>query len=234
MSYLSRKKVYEKVEPQKDAKKIYVICEGQDREVSYFRYFRGIVSNIDIIPIPNNNGESDPLKLKELAGALFLATETIKPKHALSWEYGDEVWFVIDTDRWNEGNKIGQLLNFCENNNQEYGAWFVGQSNPSFELWLYYHFHDEKPSPVEIEAHPSFKDYIGSKITGGFDSRKMPIELETAINNSSANYEEENRQPKVYSTNLHVLGQIIFDFTKNELEKARKMMASATNNQSQP
>jgi hypothetical protein len=67
MKYLSRNKIYEKVEPKNDAKKIYIFCEGEDREVMYFKYFQGFSSNIDIIPIPNNKGQSDPVKLKENA-----------------------------------------------------------------------------------------------------------------------------------------------------------------------
>ena len=39
MKYLSRHKVYEKVEPFKNAKKIYIFCEGETKEVDYFRFF---------------------------------------------------------------------------------------------------------------------------------------------------------------------------------------------------
>ena len=71
MRYLSRNKIYEKVETKIDAKKVYIFCEGEETEVKYFKYFQGLSSNIDIIPIPNDNGKSDPLKLKENANLLF-------------------------------------------------------------------------------------------------------------------------------------------------------------------
>jgi len=70
MGFLTRNKVYEKIAPNKDAKKVYIVCEGQVTEYNYFNYFKGFSSNIDI-PIPSLNGQTDPLKLKEQAISLF-------------------------------------------------------------------------------------------------------------------------------------------------------------------
>ena len=50
--YLPRNKAYERRAPVKDAKKLYVISEGADKEYFYFLYFRELSSNIDIVPIP--------------------------------------------------------------------------------------------------------------------------------------------------------------------------------------
>jgi hypothetical protein len=76
---------------------------------------------------------------------LFHGNETVSPKFNLSAELEDEIWYVIDTDRWNEGDKINALKTYVEERNKEYKGRFVVQSNPSFELWLYYHFNSEKP-----------------------------------------------------------------------------------------
>jgi hypothetical protein len=213
MKYLSRHKVYEKVEPFKDAKKIYIFCEG-DREVNYFKFFQGFASNIDIIPIPNENGKSDPTKLKAQAeqslGNNFLS---------LSKELEDEVWFVIDTDRWNEGNKIDDLRKFVKEKRLTYNGWFVAQSNPSFEIWLFYHFNSEKPIVGEVEAAQSFKDFVATKIKGGFDNRSMPLEIQQATLNAEKNFEIENEQPKLYSTEIFNLAKQIIRFTKSQLDK---------------
>jgi hypothetical protein len=223
MRYLSRNKVYEKLETNHDAKKIYIICEGSETEEKYFKYFQGFSSNIDIIPIPSENGKTDPLKLKENAELLFLAKEDFKPKYELSIEYKDEVWFVIDTDNWNEGNKIEQLRVFCEQNNNDLKQWFLVQSNPCFELWQFYHFSEVKPIDNEVQKCTSFKEFVNTKIKGGFDNRSMPIELERAIENSMKNFEVENNQPKLYSTELHNLGLIILPFIKVQLDKSKEM-----------
>ena len=224
MKYLTRSKVYEKVEPKKDAKKIYIFCEDEETEIRYFKYFQGFSSNIDIIPIPNINGQSDPIKLKENAEFLFFGNNLTLAKFKLSSEYKDEVWFAIDTDRWNEGNKILELREYCASKNTNLNPWTVVQSNPCFELWFYYHVYDIKPNANEVANSKGFKNFVNTKIKGGFDSRKMPIELETAIQNSIKNFEVEQNQPKLYSTEAHLLGTKILPFVKTQLDKLKKMM----------
>lgn len=214
MKYLSRNKIYAKVEPFKNAKKIYIFCEGERKEIDYFIFFQGFASNIDIIPIPNVNGKSDPTKLKAQA-ELSIKNGFI----SLSEELLDEVWFVIDTDRWNEGNKIDELKTFVEEKKKSYKGWYVAQSNPSFEIWLYYHFNTEKPKTEEIGASASFKEFVATKIKGGFDNRRMPLEIQQATLNAEKNFEIENGQPKIYSTEVFILAKQIVNFTKTQLDQ---------------
>ncbi len=224
MRYLSRNKIYEKVETKIDAKKVYIFCEGEETEVKYFKYFQGLSSNIDIIPIPNDNGKSDPLKLKENANLLFFGNEDVLPQFELNKEYKDEVWFVIDTDRWNEGNKIELLKEFCYSQDESENLWNVVQSNPCFELWFYYHFHENMPDENEVDSFTSFKEFVNSQIKGGFDTRSMPIELTTAIENSTKNFNITSNQPDLFSTEVHNLGKVIISFVGKQLDKARQMM----------
>lgn len=55
------------------------------------------------------------------AGELFLS-ET--PKLSLSSLEEDEIWFVMDTGRWNENSKIGILKAFCPDQKIKDAAWF--------------------------------------------------------------------------------------------------------------
>lgn len=224
MRYLSRNKVYEKIEVNHDAKKIYIFCEGKETEVNYFKYFQGFSSNIDLIPIPSDNGKTDPTKLRENAELLFLEKNGNKPKFKLSVDYKDEVWFVIDTDGWNEGNKIQLLKDFCIENNEKLEQWNLAQSNICFEIWQFYHFYDEKPIDAEVSECASFKEFLNSKIKGGFDNRSMPLELENAIENSIKNFEIENNQPRIHCTEVHKLGLVILPFVKEQLDKSKKMI----------
>ena len=121
------------------------------------------------------------MKLKENAELLFFGNELTSPQFSISEEYKDEIWFVIDTDRWNEGDKINQLKLFCTSKNISAQQWIVAQSNPSFELWLYYHFYKVQPEKTNVEKHASFKQFVDAAIKGGFDSRSMPIEIVNAI-----------------------------------------------------
>jgi len=218
MRYLTRNKLYQKVEPFKTAKKIYIFCEGDKREVDYFKFFQGLSSNIDIIPIPSVDGKTDPEKLMGNAQERFFGSDDVHATLNLCEEYEDEVWFVIDTDRWNEGNKISKLKSFVNDKNDIYNGWSVAQSNPSFEIWLYYHFLSEKPIFEDVAQHRSFKDYTDFKVTGGFDSRKMPLMIQTAVINSELIFEYENDQPKLYSTEVYRLGKLIVQFTKAQID----------------
>jgi len=210
---LSRNKIYHKVEIEKDVKKIYIFCEG-DREVYYFTYFKGFSSNIDIIPIPNFKDQSDPQKLNEDAILKFKGNDKEKPKFNFRVELGDEVWFVIDTDRWNEGNKIEILKKNCSHQKN----WNVTQSNPCFEIWLYYHFHAVKPQEEEIDGCASFKEFVNNNIPGGFNSTKHPLFFQDAIKNSESNFETEKNQPKYFSTEVFHLAKSILPFIKEIID----------------
>lgn len=210
-SYLTRNKTYHRQAPTREAKKVYIFCEGK-REVRYFDYFTGISSNIDIIAMESQQGKSDPVKLKEQAEEHFLKT-------SLNADYRDEVWFVIDTDRWNENDKITQLKAYCTQKKTDKNSWEVTQSNPSFEVWLYYHFIGEKPQDKEVKDCTTFKAFLNDKVKGGFDVRKAPIHIKTAIDNSLKHFEkDEKEQPVLYTTEVHCLAQSIYPFIKETIE----------------
>ena len=216
MSFLSRNKVYQRNAPTKDAKKIYIFCEGERNEINYFSYFIEISSKIDIIPIPCEKGQSDPEKLKKLPmrkkeeGTLEIDTKL-----------EDQVWFVIDTDRWNEKDKINILKQYVYDQNQVLNTtiYFVAQSNPSFEIWQYFHFYSEKPEINKVKKCNNFKEFASAKIIGGFDNRKHPVEIETACSNAETNFESENDQPALFSTELFRLAKEILKFAKPILDQ---------------
>jgi hypothetical protein len=206
---LSRNKIYHKIEPEKEVKKVFIFCEG-DREVNYFQYFKGFSSNIDIIPIPNNNNQSDPEKLYDDAVLKLFGNEVERPKFNFNEKLGDEVWFVIDTDKWNEGNKINTVRGNCS----KQVNWKVAQSNPCFEIWLYFHFHPTKPLENEIQSFTTFKEFVDNKIPGGFNSMKYPLYFQDAIKHSKMNFENDKNQPKYLSTEVHYVAECILPFVK--------------------
>lgn len=225
MMFLTRNKVYEKQPPSKDAKKIYLVCEGSDNEIKYFEYFNNFSKNLEIVAIKPENGQTDPVKLMDRAKILFFgdSEKNIQPQYELNTEYGDLVWFIIDTDEWNVGNKINKLREYCQVNNKESEMWKVAQSNPSFEQWQYYHFHHIKPEQSDVDKCVSFKEYTRTKITGGFDNRKHPINIEVATTNSKSNFIERNGQPDIYCTDLFLLGELICKIVETELAIAKKI-----------
>lgn len=215
--YLVRSRRYERQEPLRDSRKIYIYCEGNKREFDYFRFFCGLSSNVNIIPIPSKDGKTDPEKLMEAAQEAFGINSDGSPKYTLDVSQHDNVWFVIDTDLW--GSKITDLRNFCniQNAGLDNETWFVSQSNPCFEIWLYYHKFSEKPVKNDVDKYSSIKEFVDAQIPGGFDSRKHPAMIEVAIQNAKATYEEENQALKLYSTEVFKLGQVILPFVKDIL-----------------
>lgn len=205
-SFLFRNKNYTRRPPSKEAKKVYIFCEGE-KEVRYFKYFQGLSSNINIIPISNQEGKSDPVKLKENAEKYFIGKTDLS-------EYKDEVWFVIDTDEWNKNNKIDTLKDFCAGKNTDTNRWQVTQSNPSFEVWLYYHFNTEKPQQKEVMQFPTFKAFCNKKIGGnGFHISRDSRNIIQAIINAEKHYTKDTRdQPILYTTEVHFLAKTIEPF----------------------
>lgn len=223
---IQRIRDYSKREPSRDAHKIYIICEGKGTEPNYFAFFEGMSSNLEVITIPPTEG-TDPLKLLERAKQVLLGEER---KYTLDFLHRDTVWFVIDTDTWEKEGKITPLREFCAQQNvaipqkydeaKSYSAWNVAQSNPSFEIWLYYHFYDAMPATDEVEKHTSFKEYVDNTIAGGFNFQKDPVRLEDAISNTEKNYSlDREGKLNVFSSEVFLLGREIDGFVKSDIKK---------------
>lgn len=228
---IRRIKEYAKREPSRDAHKIYIICEGKGTEPYYFSFFEGRSSNLQVITIPPGDG-TDPLKLMERAKQVLIGD---KREYTVDYRHNDTVWFVIDTDSWEKEGKIAPLRDFCNAQNEDihkkydevksYHAWNVAQSNPCFEIWLYYHFYENKPSRVEMEQCASFKEFVSHPISGGFNYERDQVRLETAIANTEKNYSTDDEgKPMLYSSEMHVLGKEISGFVKGDLAKLRNKL----------
>lgn len=228
---ITRRKDYIKKSPSKDARKIYIVCEGKETERKYFEFFQGLSSNLQLIVIPPEEG-TDPLKLMALARK-ELIEET--RNYTLDFIQNDKVWFAIDTDTWETEGKIQPLRVFCEFQNKTiketydevkpYDAWSVAQSNPCFEIWLYYHLYDSAPDMEAIEKYPSVKAFVDQCIAGGFDYERDQARLKDAITNAENNFiRKYNGNPDVFSTEQYLLGKEILFFVNIELQKLRNKL----------
>ena len=229
---IQRRKDYSKREPTRDAHKIYIVCEGKDTEPNYFAFFEGLSSNLKVIRIPPTVGTvkgTDPLKLMERAEQMLMSEDR---EYTVEYKHGDTVWFVIDTDTWEKEGKIAPLRDFCSRQNAKipqqfneikaYDAWNVAQSNPCFEIWLYYHFYENKPSLDEVDEYASFKKFVNESISGGFMFEKDPARLRDAITNTRRNT-PENGMPPLFTSEVYRLGTEIYAFVKADVDKLRNM-----------
>lgn len=202
--------------PSKIAKLLIIYSEGEKREKDYIYFFKKRSSQIKLevetVPkkgVDGSDGNNSPTGLFSLATSQLLSSEG-DSENKYELDELDEVWFLIDTDKW--GDKIDELYASANSND-----WNVVQSNPCFEVWLYYHKFNELPSFENFEDSVIWKDELNTLIPGGFDSRKHPIEIKSAIDNSIKNYQEIKNQPIPGCTSVHILGQNLYDIIKDKL-----------------
>ena len=112
---------------------VYLICEGSETEIRYFKRFRSRGCNIDIIPISSQYKSADRLVQKAKA------TMGNNPYYP---EDGDSIWCVFDRD--DNSNEV--LLRAKQSAQKE--GYHLAYSNPSFELWFLLHFVNQQ---TEVE-----------------------------------------------------------------------------------
>lgn len=116
---------------------IYIICEGFETEINYFRKFRTRYSNIDIRPITSHH--------KSAISLINRVADTLKQELYYP-EDGDQIWCVFDRNgNTNEElQKAGQIASRR--------GYYIAFSNPAFELWFLLHFIDQRAYLTDAEA----------------------------------------------------------------------------------
>lgn len=114
-----------KVKQRKRKPIIYIICEGKETEVLYFKHFRTRNCLVDIVPMTSKYTAAEHL-VKNAKGLLTHADYFPKD--------GDQLWCVFDRD----DNTNAQLKAAGEHADKN--AYKIAYSNPSFEYWYLLHF----------------------------------------------------------------------------------------------
>ena len=203
--------------PTRDAKSIYIFCEGAKREYQYFDYFKEIDSRINIeiyqlSPLENNS----PLGLYNIAHRCIIKSEE-NPNPKFEFLKNDQVWIVLDTDLDKLDSRkpqIEKLRTDCK----KHSDWFVAQSNPCFEVWLYNHFFDQKPFGQDLANSKLWKEILNETIPGGFNSKKHPIYIEKAISNSQIDFNEIDEMPAVACTQVFKLAKVIYPLIEEKIK----------------
>lgn len=116
---------------------VYLICEGSETEIRYFKKFRSRECNIDIIPIPSQYKSADKLVQKAKATIGF------SPYYP---DEGDMIWCVFDRD----DNTNAMLAKAKQEALKE--GYQIAFSNPSFEIWFLLHFNNQTTSIENCDA----------------------------------------------------------------------------------
>jgi len=202
-------RLFEREPPNRDAKSIFIFSEGAKREYKYFMYFKEMDSRINIeVYKLHPHEDNSPLGLFSIAEKCLISSAN-NPSPKYEFIEGDEVWIVLDTDKDKDESRapqITQIREKCANKKN----WSLAQSNPCFEVWLYYHMQSETPSFTGDDVCKAWKKFVNKEIKGGFDPRKQSVFIGKAIKNSEINYQEENSSPKKGSTQIHNLAKSIY------------------------
>ncbi len=211
---LLKNRPFNREEPERSATKIYIFCEGKDREFKYFQYFEGIDSRLNLIVHElASSDDNSPKGLLLLAqNSLIKSEKNLAPKY--DYREDDKVWIVLDTDKDKTNSRKPQLIDlraYCDNRIN----WNVAQSNPCFEVWLYYHQEKNKPDFKGIDVCNEWKPFVGNTIKGGFNPRKHPILIQNAITNSEPHFQvNDNGFPVVATTEVFKLAKDILSIGK--------------------
>lgn len=221
---LSRNRAFTR-EPSRvgQAKSFYIFCEGVKREKQYFQYFREMDSrvNVEVYPLTAEEDNS-PKGLLEIAKVCMLGTAETSPKY--DYQKGDEVWLIFDTDPDKLATRqpqINAIRDFCRQQTTQ--TWLAAESNPCFEVWLYYHKQTKLINFDHQDLCKAWKAQL-TALMGGFNSQKHPIYIIEAAQNAAKNFTKQNAQPNVGSTEVYLLANKLLLILKAKIELARKNM----------
>lgn len=143
-------RLFERVAPSRDAKSVFIFCEGAKREFDYFMFFKQLDSRINIeVYKLHPHEDNSPLGLLRIAEKSIIKSKD-NPSPKYNHIPGDEVWIVVDIDKDKRKSRDGQII-IIQNRCKELKGWNIALSNPCFEVWLYYHLKKQKPNLDSIE-----------------------------------------------------------------------------------
>lgn len=217
-------RLFDRIDPIKEAKSIFIFGEGAKREYQYFQYFRSKDSriNIEIYPLEESENNS-PAGLLEIARSAIEKTDaTMNPRY--DFQTGDEVWIVVDFDTDKTESRISQfqvIKEFCAGRDN----WNLVISNPCFEVWLLFHVLENIESFDNDHLSSSWKKKVPEVISGGFHSSRHPIFIEAATRNAKSNFVNiDDGMVAVGSTEVWQLGESILAILKEKIDLILKQI----------
>lgn len=205
---------YSKGEPHLDTAIVFILSGGSEREKDYFKPLK-VDKHIKNIKIAFRSKKGQGLKPYELVSYAsdFIKNKTFITEDNISYhiEDGDTIYLIQDVDEF--GPDIKQYLEVDDEKLPINCNWII--SNPSFEIWLFYHHYDNPSiladglSMTEHDRSNWLKEYLNKIIKGGVKSTQALHFANIAIDNSRKNYSDENGFPNVYATQMHIVAEKI-------------------------
>jgi hypothetical protein len=209
---MRKKRGYKRDTPEelkRDYKLFVIACEGGKTEPKYFELFKYISSRV-AVDVIDEVIKDEELENKNKSAPKWVLDRAMKyiEKEGLSKE--DELWFVMDVDRWSVDN-LHEIFLYCNENKN----WNIALSNPCFEVWLYFHkksdFSNSKSSTCR-----DLKNEISTLEIGGYSPNSFIPDLKFAMKHSENNDSNKNYYfPKKMETKIYEL----FESLMNKVSK---------------
>ena len=123
----------------RNEKRLFVVSvEGAVTEVEYLERLGKIYYDTCIIDILSDVNKSSPNSV----------LDRIK-KYRCSLKKGDELWCVIDKDKWTDA-QLDAIVDWSQEQMAGGVSRNLGLSNPKIELWLLFHFVEWKPGEAIV------------------------------------------------------------------------------------
>jgi hypothetical protein len=171
----------------RDAKLFIIATEGEKTEKQYFNIFEN--PKIRVVVIPSEGGRSAPKHALERLDDI---------KNLYDFGEGDELWLMIDTDRWG----AAALSTVCQGAIQK--SFQLAVSNPCFELWLYLHFNDVAGSTHKCrELEKLLRQHLGSYNKSNLDPEAFKLTIQDAVKRAKSLHTNKHERWSS-STGTHV------------------------------
>lgn len=211
--------IRERREAFRDARLIVIASEGKDTEKIYFRTLAKEFSNprvhVHILErsLEEENSSSPEHVLKQLN----------EYKQTYDLESDDELWLVIDKDRWTDA-----MLSYVATSCSQDSFMNMALSNPCIELWLLLHLIDplsltleERQKWIENKRKSKNSDpylkvllrkCLGSYHESSYDASLLIQHVDDAISRAIVlDHDPEDRWPQTMGSRCYLLAESIMN-----------------------
>lgn len=209
----------ERQEAFRDARLIVIASEGKDTERLYFKALAKEYANprVHVLLMERSDAEQNNSSPEHVLKQL----SDYKEQYAL--EADDELWLVIDKDRWTEA-MLSRVATECAQDEYMHMA----LSNPCIELWLLLHFVDatlltpeEQQKWLENRRNSRRTDpylkirlrqEMGAYHEAAYDAQKLIVHVEDAIERAKAlDKNPADRWPQTLGTRVYLLAESVMN-----------------------
>lgn len=211
----------ERREAFRDARLIVIASEGKDTERIYFKALAKEYTNprVHVHILERSEDEQNNSNPEHVLKQL----NDYKSQYEL--EDDDELWLVVDKDRWTEA-MLSRVATECSQD----VAMHMALSNPCFELWLLLHLEDaasltpeeqmrwmenrRKSKNTDPYLKVQLRQEMGSYHESAYDAQMLIAYVEDAIARAKAlDKNPADRWPQTIGTRVYLLAESVMNKT---------------------